>query len=118
MAINPTPPGIEPTAPGSVPPRQNPDDPMRGDHMNPYGKTRGAGRMYWVVGAIVVAILVIGFIFMRQPPATVPPASQTTGETAPAEPVPVTPTPPEPATPTPTVPVTPTQPEPTAPTQP
>ena len=81
--------------------------------MNPYGKTRGASKMYWVVGAIVIAALVIWFGLLRERPATQPPASQTTGETTPT---PTEPTPP--ATTTPTVPVTPTQPEPTAPTQP
>jgi hypothetical protein len=35
-------------------------DPQRGDHMNPYGKTRGATSIYWIVGALlVIAVLVV-----------------------------------------------------------
>ena len=107
MAINP--PGVTPPHPG------DPVDPIRTSRMDPYVRPRGR-TAYWVVGAIIVATLVLGFFFMRAP-STVPPAATTTGETAPTpEPVPVEPAPP--ATTTPTVPVTPTQPEPTAPTQP
>jgi hypothetical protein len=28
-------------------------DPQRGDHMNPYGKTRGAITVYWIVAALL-----------------------------------------------------------------
>jgi hypothetical protein len=28
-------------------------DPQRGDHMNPYGKTRGATTVYWIVAALL-----------------------------------------------------------------
>ena len=38
-------------------------DPQRGDHMNPYGKSRGATKMYWIVGALIVAMIVALFIF-------------------------------------------------------
>jgi hypothetical protein len=32
-------------------------DPQRGDHMNPYGRARGAKAIYWVVGALIVAAM-------------------------------------------------------------
>jgi len=38
-------------------------DPQRGDHMNPYGKTRGATKMYWIVGGLIVAMIVALVIF-------------------------------------------------------
>ena len=38
-------------------------DPLRGDHMNPYGKTRGATKMYWIVGALILVMIVALFIF-------------------------------------------------------
>ena len=94
MAINPTPPGVPPPRPG------DPNDPVRGDRMNPYVRPRGTKTTYWTVGALVVLVLVVAFFFMRQQPATLPPASQTTGETVPTQPVPVTPTQPEPTAPT------------------
>ena len=94
MAINPTPPGVPPPRP------QESLDPKRGDHMNPYGRARGAMTNYWVIGGLVALVLVIGFFFMRQEPATQPPTSQTSEETVPTQPVPVTPTQPEPTTPT------------------
>jgi hypothetical protein len=38
-------------------------DPQRGDHMNPFGKTKGGAKMYWIVGALIVAMIVALFIF-------------------------------------------------------
>lgn len=111
MALDPTRPSVTPARPDYH------SDPLLKDRPDPYVRPRGTRNTYWIIGALIVAVLVIGFFFMRQPPATVPPAASTTSETSPAtEPVPTIPT--EPATTAPTVPVTPTQPEPTAPTQP
>ena len=39
------------------------NDPQRGDHMNPYGKTRGAGTVYWTVGALLT-VLVVALLFV------------------------------------------------------
>jgi hypothetical protein len=36
-------------------------DPQRGDHMNPYGKTRGATTIYWIVG-VVLAIAALAVV--------------------------------------------------------
>jgi hypothetical protein len=35
-------------------------DPQRGDHLNPYGRTRGATSIYWIVGTLLaIAVLVV-----------------------------------------------------------
>ena len=36
-------------------------DPQRGDHMNPYGKSRGAWTIRWTVG-VLLAVLVIALL--------------------------------------------------------
>jgi hypothetical protein len=38
-------------------------DPQRGDHMNPFGKTKGGAKMYWIVGGLVVLMIVALFAF-------------------------------------------------------
>jgi hypothetical protein len=35
-------------------------DLQRGDHLNPYGRTRGATSIYWIVGTLLaIAVLVV-----------------------------------------------------------
>lgn len=103
MAIHPTPPGLKPTPGPRIDPNDpmfsNPNDQMRGNPMNPYGRTGGTMKLYWMVGAIVIITLVIGFFFMRQQPTIQPMTSHTTEDTVPTQPVPVTPTQPEPTQP-------------------
>ena len=37
----------------------NPLDPQRGDHMNPYGRSRGGRAMMWVIGGMLLAVAVL-----------------------------------------------------------
>jgi hypothetical protein len=34
-----------------------PNDPHRGDKMNPFGKSRGATKMYWLVGGLLLLMI-------------------------------------------------------------
>ena len=94
MAIN-NPPSLGATtaAARTLPPRPNPNDPIRGDHMNPYGKTRSAMNMSWIVAAIIVTVLVLGYVYMQQGTSTLPPGSiGKTDQTQPVTPSQSTPT--------------------------
>jgi hypothetical protein len=81
------------------------DDPPRADQlhtdqMNPYGRTGGGRSATWLVGGLIIVAAAIALFSFRQEPATQPPTSQTSEETVPTQPAPVTPTQPQPTAPT------------------
>ena len=39
-------------------------DPQRGDHMNPYGKTRGAGTVHWTIGGLLTLLAFLIWLFV------------------------------------------------------
>jgi len=39
-------------------------EPREGDQMNPYGKIRGSGTVYWTVGALLVLLVFLLWLFV------------------------------------------------------